>query len=126
MGEASESPRGPLARFLHHEAASSVVLLIATTIALAWANSPWVDGYEHLLHTKVGLWWGDFHFALSLQHWVNDALMAIFFFVVGMEIKYEVLKGELANPRRLAMPLINRPLRTNANATSLDEGSAPS
>ena len=69
-------------RFFHSEVSGSVVLMACTIVALAWANSPWSQTYFDLAHTKVGFSWGDTSLYLSLQHWINDALMAIFFFVV--------------------------------------------
>jgi Na+:H+ antiporter, NhaA family len=105
MAMESDGPRGPFARFLQHEAASSVLLLAATVTALVWANSPWSDGYGHLLHIDVGLSWGDARFTLSLQHWVNDGLMAVFFFVVGLEIKREIALGQLSTLRSATLPV---------------------
>ena len=87
------------------EASSGICLIIATLIALAWANSPWHEIYEHLVHTNIGLSIGHWGLSLSLHHWVNDGLMAIFFFVVGMEIKRELFKGELSSPKKAALPL---------------------
>jgi NhaA family Na+:H+ antiporter len=91
-------------RFVHSEVAGSVVLLVATLIALVWANSPWAEQYFELAGTYIGISWGDATFQLSLQHWVNDALMAIFFFVVGLEIKREIWVGELSSLRQAILP----------------------
>ena len=77
----------PLRRFFAIEAASSALLLAATLIALGLANSPWREGWAHFWHQRLAIEIGGFALALSLVHWVNDALMAIFFFVVGLEIK---------------------------------------
>lgn len=92
--------------FAHNEAAGGILLLACALIALIWANSPWRDAYDDLWQTKLTL--GAVHFNLneSLRDWVNDGLMAIFFFVVGLEIKRELLAGELASPRRAALPVI--------------------
>jgi NhaA family Na+:H+ antiporter len=92
--------------FAHNEASSGILLLVCALIALVWANSPWSDSYTDLWNYKVRL--GTVHFDLNetLKHWVNDGLMAIFFFVVGLEIKREVLAGELASVRHASLPAI--------------------
>jgi NhaA family Na+:H+ antiporter len=92
-------------RFVALEASSTILLLVATVAALAFANSPLRDAYEHVLHLPLSLRAGSFVFELSLGHFVNDALMAVFFFVVGMEIKRELVLGELSSPRRAALPV---------------------
>jgi NhaA family Na+:H+ antiporter len=74
----------PFQRFLAIEAASTVLLILATLAALTWANSPWGASYAAFWHTKLALSLGDAKVGLSLEHWVNDGLMAIFFFLVGM------------------------------------------
>ena len=84
------------ARFVHSQAFGSALLLAATVAALLLANSRWSDIYFGFLHTKVGLAWGSATFALSVQHWINDLLMVVFFFVVGLEIKRELVAGELS------------------------------
>ncbi|WP_437291109.1 Na+/H+ antiporter NhaA [Sorangium sp. So ce406] len=96
---------GPLDRFLHVEAASGIVLLIASVIALAWANSPWGDAYEHLWHVPITIGVGSFVFAQPLHFWINEGLMTIFFFVVGLEIRREIHEGELADLKRAALPV---------------------
>ena len=73
---------------------------------MIWANSPWHHGYEALWETELGIQLGSWHFEESLRHWINDGLMAVFFLVVGMEIKREVLVGELASRRRATLPAI--------------------
>jgi len=94
----------PLERFLRIEAASGILLLAAAAVALAFANSPWAPEYAHFWHTPLGIRVGAFTFERSLEWFVNDALMVIFFFVVGMEIRREIYKGELSEWRRAAMP----------------------
>ncbi len=94
----------PLARFLRVEAAGGIVLVVATVVALAWANSPWSAGYQTLWETPVQLTVGSFRFDEDLRHVVNDALMAIFFFVVGLEIKRELVTGELRDRRQVVLP----------------------
>jgi NhaA family Na+:H+ antiporter len=92
--------------FFRLEAAGGVVLLAATAAALVWANSPWAHWYRELWHTTVTVGAGPVVLAKPLEAWVNDGLMAIFFFVVGLEIKHELLVGELASPRKAALPAI--------------------
>jgi Na+:H+ antiporter, NhaA family len=93
-------------RFVHSEVAGSVLLLAATAAALVAANSPLASHYEALVGTKVGIHWGDAQFALSVQHWINDLLMVVFFFVVGLEIKRELVVGQLSTPRKAALPIM--------------------
>jgi NhaA family Na+:H+ antiporter len=95
----------PVERFLHIEAASGIVLLIAAAIALSWANSPWGDSYASFWHASAALP-GPWHFERSLEWVVNDALMVIFFFVVGMEIRREIHNGELRDVRRAMLPTL--------------------
>jgi NhaA family Na+:H+ antiporter len=94
----------PFSRFIRMEAAGGLVLIACTAVALAWANSPWADSYHHLWETPLGFRAGPWGFELTLHHWINDGLMAVFFFLVGLEIKREALVGELASPRRAALP----------------------
>jgi len=92
--------------FVHIEAAGGVVLLIATVAALIWANGPAAGSYDSFWQTDVTLFaFGDFELTDTLGHWVNDGLMAIFFFVVGLEIKSELVTGELRDRRRAAVPI---------------------
>jgi NhaA family Na+:H+ antiporter len=94
----------PLERFLHIEAASGIVLVLVAAVSLAWANSAWRESYYSLWHTPIGVRIGAFAFERSLEWVVNDGLMVIFFFVVGMEIRREVHEGELSEWRRAALP----------------------
>ncbi|MGK3963825.1 Na+/H+ antiporter NhaA [Sorangium sp. So ce118] len=96
---------GPLDRFLHVEAASGIVLLIASVVALAWANSPWGGAYEHLWHVPITIGAGSLVFTQSLHFWINEGLMTIFFFVVGLEIRREIHEGELSDLKRAALPV---------------------
>jgi NhaA family Na+:H+ antiporter len=93
----------PLNRFLHVEAAGGILLVMATIVALVWANV-WPASYESLWSTEVRIQVGDYEFADDLQHLVNDLLMGLFFFVVGMEIKRELVSGELRDRRAVALP----------------------
>jgi NhaA family Na+:H+ antiporter len=74
-------------------------------VALVWANSPWAETYLDILHTSVGVSWGGASFTLSLHHWINDGLMVVFFFVVGLEIKRELVVGELSSFGKAALPV---------------------
>jgi Na+:H+ antiporter, NhaA family len=94
----------PLERFLQIEAASGLLLLLASAVALTWANSPWAASYEHLWHARLGVRIGGFTFERTLEWLVNDGLMVIFFFVVGLEIRRELHHGELSEWRRAALP----------------------
>lgn len=96
----------PAREFMRVESSGSVLLLLAAVVALVWANSAWADSYTSLWQTPVSIGFGDWALTESLQHWVNDALMVIFFFVVGMEIKYELVHGDLKDPRQAALPMI--------------------
>lgn len=96
----------PVERFLAIEASSGIVLLVAAAVALSWANSPWRSSYQSLLHTPLGLRLGALAFERDLHFWINDGLMVIFFFVVGLEIRREVHAGELSEVRRAALPAI--------------------
>jgi len=95
----------PFQRFAHDAASGGIVLLIFTIIALAWANSPWEKSYHELWHTELTFALGSFELSSTLHHWINDGLMVIFFFVVGLEIKREVLTGELASPRKAMLAI---------------------
>ncbi len=95
----------PFREFTAREASGGVLLMAAALIALLWANSPFADSYESLWRTTVTIGAGDFELAKSLHDWISEGLMAIFFLVVGLEIKREVLVGELASARRAALPI---------------------
>jgi NhaA family Na+:H+ antiporter len=91
----------PVQRFIHIQGISSILLLGAAITALLWANSPWQDSYHHVWEMELTL----SRLRLPVHAWINDALMAIFFFLVGMEIKHEIVHGELADMRRAALPI---------------------
>jgi NhaA family Na+:H+ antiporter len=86
----------PLEEFIARQTTSGVLLMICAVIALFIANSPLYDKYEQILHTYAGFMFADFKFKLSLHHWINEALMAGFFFVMGLELKRELMVGELS------------------------------
>lgn len=96
---------GPAQQFIHTEGASGRLLLAAALLALAWANSPWADAYERLWEHEVTLNIGFIRVQEDLRHWVNDGLMSIFFFLITLEVKREVTRGELSTPRNAALPL---------------------
>ena len=100
----------PVRRFLHVEAAGGILLLVATMVALIWANSPWSQSYSDLWNTDFELVLGNYQMGgeghhLNLGVLVNDALMAVFFFVVGLEIKRELVSGHLKDPKAAALPV---------------------
>ena len=96
----------PVREFVATENASAAILLAATVAAVVWANSPWSASYESLWHTEVAVRFGDADLTLDLRHWINDGLMAFFFFVVGLEIRREFDMGELRERRRVGTPVL--------------------
>jgi NhaA family Na+:H+ antiporter len=96
----------PLREFLDTETAGGIVLLAATAVALGWANSPWSAAYDTLWSIELAIRLGPFSLVEDLRHWVNDGLMAVFFFVVGLEIKREMVAGELRYARSAALPCV--------------------
>jgi len=97
----------PFERFFRTEASSGILLIVATVIALFWANSPWSGLYEKVIDYEFTLKLGElFKLSKSLLLWVNDGLMAIFFLVVGLEIKREILTGELSGIKQASMPVV--------------------
>lgn len=95
----------PIQEFMKAESSGGIVLIICTVIALIWANSPYADSYHHLWHTYLSINLGGYELKYSLHHWINDGLMVIFFFVVGLEIKRELLVGELSSVKKAALPV---------------------
>jgi NhaA family Na+:H+ antiporter len=96
----------PFTRFAKMEASGGILLLICTTAALVWANSPWQHSYEHLWEAPLTIAFGRAAVSISRHHWINDGLMSIFFFLVGLEIKREVLIGELSSLKQAAFPFL--------------------
>ena len=92
-------------RFFKHEVSGSLPLFLAAAVALLWANLSF-SSYEHLWHAPLTLQLGPYSISKSVAHWIDEALMALFFFTVGLEIKYEVLVGELASVRKALVPVI--------------------
>jgi NhaA family Na+:H+ antiporter len=100
-----ERTLSPFQHFIRNQATGSVLLLVCTAAALLIANSSLAHDYRALLDTPLGLVFGDLSLKMSLHHWINDGLMALFFFVLGLEIKREILVGELRQPRQ-SLPVI--------------------
>jgi len=95
----------PFEEFIHRQTTSGLLLMGTAILALVLANGPLSSAYEHLVYTPIGLTIGDWTLEMTLHHWINDGLMALFFFVVGLELKRELLVGELAKPRNAALPI---------------------
>jgi Na+:H+ antiporter, NhaA family len=98
--------REPLRRFLATEAGSAGIVLAAVVVALVWANSPWSETYESLLQTEASVQIGGAELSMDLGHWVSDGLMAMFFLVIGLEVRRELDMGELTERRRIIVPVL--------------------
>jgi len=97
----------PIQKFIHGGRSGGLVLVISVIVALIWANSSWASEYFEILEYKLGFTFrGESYLNLDLLHWINDALMAVFFFVVGLELKREFVGGELKNPRKAMLPIV--------------------
>ena len=95
-----------ISKFINEEAYGGIFLIIATIAAMIWANSSFYDSYHYVWHEfKVGFVWGNINMVGSLHHWINDGLMALFFFVVGLEIKREIMGGELSSIKKASLPI---------------------
>lgn len=110
MAEAKKFPIDkviqPIQRFMSQAQTGGIVLGINVILALILANSPWADQYFEILKYKLGVYFnGETYFDISILHWINDGLMAIFFFVIGLELKREFIGGELSNPRKAMLPI---------------------
>ena len=97
----------PFEHFLHAQTTTGMVLMFMTVIALILANSPLSEGYAHFFHTTIDFNVGSWKLSHSVHHWINDGLMAIFFFIIGLEIKREVLQGELSNIKVAILPILS-------------------
>jgi NhaA family Na+:H+ antiporter len=97
----------PFEHFIHAQTTTGLILMVTTVIALILANSPLADEYIHFFHTKINIDIGSWTFSKSIHHWINDALMAFFFFIVGLEIKREILVGELSNIKVAMLPILS-------------------
>ncbi|SFF05112.1 Na+/H+ antiporter NhaA [Blastococcus tunisiensis] len=96
----------PARRLMRSGVAGAGLMVLATVVALVWANSPWGGAYERLWHTELSLRFGSAELAMDLQHWVNDGLMVFFFFLIGMEVRRELSMGELVQRSRLTVPAL--------------------
>jgi len=96
----------PFEHFLHAQTTTGMVLMFMTILALILANSPLTEAYAHFFHTKVDFDVGSWKLSHSIHHWINDGLMAIFFFIIGLEIKREILVGELSNIKVAILPIL--------------------
>ncbi|MBT8123689.1 MAG: Na+/H+ antiporter NhaA, partial [Gammaproteobacteria bacterium] len=100
LEESIERVINPFQNFIYNQTTGSFLLLFCTILALCIANSQFADDYETLIKTPVGIIFDEWSFKMSLRHWVNDGLMALFFFMLGLEIKREILVGELKKPQQ--------------------------
>lgn len=96
----------PLEEFIHRQTTSGVLLMLCAVAALYLANSQWKDAYHHFLQLTFTIGLPEFQLSKSVHHWINDGLMAMFFFVIGLELKREILVGELADPKRAILPIV--------------------
>lgn len=101
----AQSPRS-LRDFMRTESASAGMLVLASLVALVWANSPWSESYVDLWHTTLSIRLGDGGLTMDLHHWINDGLMVVFFFVIGLEVRKEFAIGELTDRSRAVVPLV--------------------
>ena len=96
----------PFEHFLHAQTTTGIVLMFMTVVALILANSPLTEAYAHFFHTKIDLNVGSWELSYTIHHWINDGLMAVFFFIIGLEIKREILVGELSNIKVAILPIL--------------------
>ncbi|WP_297058790.1 Na+/H+ antiporter NhaA [Thermosulfurimonas sp.] len=96
----------PLEEFIRSQTASALILLFMTVVALVMANSPLGKAYHHFFEQELALRFGSGEISMSLHHWINEGLMTFFFFLIGLEIKREILVGELSNPRAALLPVV--------------------
>jgi NhaA family Na+:H+ antiporter len=102
-GESSFSIRA----FINEESIGGVILVLASIVAIIWANSPWYSSYHYIWHEfMVSFKFGNVDLTANLHHWINDGLMALFFFVIGLEIKREVMAGELSTKEKAFLPIM--------------------
>jgi len=104
--QAFDSLLSPLEEFIHRQTTSGIMLMLCAITALYLANSQWSEVYHFILQTKFTIGVPGFELSKSIHHWINDGLMAIFFFVVGLELKREIIVGELADPKQAMFPII--------------------
>jgi len=97
---------GPFQKFVEQESIAGLFLIIMAIIAMIWANSPFYPEYEAVWNTPIGVHMGDFHFVKPLIFWINDGLMTVFFFYIGLELKRELIVGDINTPRKALFPFI--------------------
>ena len=95
----------PTNRFISKSSTSGIVLFVAAFVAIIISNSPWAEAFHHLWEHKFSIGFDSFIISKSLHHWINDGLMAVFFFVIGLELKREIIGGELSNPKNAILPV---------------------
>src|SRR5688500_17777974 len=96
----------PVEQYMHHESTAGVLLLFSALIAMVWANSSWSTAYFHFWEYEISIQVGSYGITNSLHHWINDGLMAMFFFVIGLELKREIMAGELSDMKKAMLPMI--------------------
>ncbi|MCK7597699.1 Na+/H+ antiporter NhaA [Microbulbifer sp. CAU 1566] len=96
----------PFEEFIHRQSSSGLLLMACAVLAMIIANSPWQEWYKHLLHLPVSYNFGDWSLSMTFHHWINDGLMAIFFLLVGLELKREFLVGELSELKHAVLPVM--------------------
>jgi NhaA family Na+:H+ antiporter len=96
----------PIQRFINNSTTSGIVLFASAFLAIILSNSPWSEEFHHLWETKFSIGFGEYSISNDLHHWINDGLMAIFFFVIGLELKREIIAGELRDPKNAVMPIV--------------------
>ncbi len=96
----------PLEEFIHRQTTSGFLLMLCAVIALFIANSPWADIYHHVLQSTFSIGGQGWEITRSIHHWINDELMVLFFFVVRLELKRELLVGELSNFKVAVLPIV--------------------
>jgi len=106
MNRVVQTIANPIRAFLRLQSASGILLFAFTIVAIVRSNSRWSDRYEEWQHTTLSFGFGTFMFSNSLLHWINHGLMAVFFYVVGLEIKREILIGELSSLRNTSRKLV--------------------
>lgn len=96
----------PIGQFINNSTTSGIVLFASAMLALILANSPWSEAYHHIWEHQFSIGYDEYVISKTLHHWINDGLMAVFFFVIGLELKREVIAGELSNPKDALLPLL--------------------
>ncbi|MEA3315515.1 MAG: Na+/H+ antiporter NhaA [Campylobacterota bacterium] len=96
----------PFEHFIHAQTTTGIILMFMTVLALILANTPFSENYVHFFHTKINFSIGSWELSNTLHHWINDGLMAIFFFIIGLEIKREILAGELSDIKVAILPIL--------------------